>query len=109
MSWNSSCKPLCGVGEEVEARGQGTLDEVGAGFDMHRPGSTSLCQSWDAPWVSTTVVISGYRALGPIPASGSSSNKMMIIHTFSLQQTHPYHVTVAAGTVPVVTSSPAAP
>lgn len=63
MSWNSSCKPLCGVGEEVEARGQGTLDEVGAGFDMHRLGSTSLCQSWDAPWVSTTVVISGYRVL----------------------------------------------
>lgn len=82
-----SCKPLCGVGEEVQARGsfrQGTLDEVGAGFEMHRLGSTSLCQPWGVPWVSTTVVVSGYRILGPIPASGSSSDKMMIRHIFSL-------------------------
>lgn len=65
-----SCKSLCGGGEEVQAR-------------QSAWGEQALrCIPWVIPAfaghgtskVSTTVVESGKRVLGPIPAPASSSN-----------------------------------
>lgn len=54
---------------------------------MHKPGS--MFASHGMPEVSTTVMVSGCRVLGPNPASRCSSNKMTIRHVFGLVWANP--------------------
>lgn len=82
-----SCKPLCRVGEEVQARGSFVTRELWMRWEqaMRCTGWTSPAfASHGMPKVSITTVVFGYRVLGPILVSVSSSNKMMIRYIFSL-------------------------
>lgn len=51
-------------------------------------GAKELWMRWEQAMRCTgwadTIAVSGYRVLGPIPASVSSSNKMIVRHIFSL-------------------------